>query len=91
MSKIRAKNTKPEKLLRSMLFKLGYRFRIHPKELPGKPDIILPKYKRQFLYTDVFGTIIQNAMKEDCLQRTLNSGKKNLNAISKEIKQILKN
>ncbi len=45
MSKIRGKNTKPEILLRSALFKLGLRFRIHKKELPGKPDIVLPKYK----------------------------------------------
>jgi DNA mismatch endonuclease (patch repair protein) len=45
MSKIRSKNTKPEILLRSALFRLGFRFRIHKKELPGKPDIVLPKYK----------------------------------------------
>lgn len=45
MSKIRSKNTKPEKALRSTLHKLGYRFRIHKKELPGKPDIVLSKFK----------------------------------------------
>jgi len=45
MANIRGKNTKPEILLRSYLFKSGFRFRIHPKELPGKPDIVLPKYK----------------------------------------------
>lgn len=45
MSRIRAKNTKPEVFVRSMLHRMGYRFRIHPKELPGKPDIILPKYQ----------------------------------------------
>ncbi len=44
MSRIRAKNTKPEVSVRSMLHKRGFRFRLHPKELPGKPDIILPKY-----------------------------------------------
>ena len=44
MSKIRSKDTKPERILRSALFKLGYRFRIHRKDLPGKPDIVLPKY-----------------------------------------------
>jgi len=44
MSKIRSKNTKPEKILRSALHNLGYRFRIHKKDLPGKPDIVLPKY-----------------------------------------------
>jgi len=44
MSKIRSKNTKPEMLLRSLLFKEGFRFRIHDKKLAGKPDIVLKKY-----------------------------------------------
>ncbi len=44
MSRIRAKNTKPELFVRSMLHRMGYRFRIHLKGLPGKPDIVLPKY-----------------------------------------------
>jgi DNA mismatch endonuclease, patch repair protein len=44
MSNIRSKNTKPEIILRQTLHKLGYRYRIHVKELPGKPDIVLPKY-----------------------------------------------
>ena len=45
MSRIRSKNTKPEKLLRSLLHREGFRFRIHDARLPGKPDIVLPKYK----------------------------------------------
>ena len=45
MSKIRSKNTKPEMLLRSALHKEGLRFRIHRKDLPGKPDIIFAKQK----------------------------------------------
>ena len=45
MSGIRGKNTKPELLLRSALHALGFRFRIQRKDLPGKPDIVLPKYK----------------------------------------------
>jgi len=45
MGQIRSKNTKPEKILRSALFKAGYRFRVHKVGLPGKPDIVLPKYK----------------------------------------------
>jgi DNA mismatch endonuclease, patch repair protein len=44
MSKIRGENTKPEMILRSALFRKGYRFRVHKKDLPGKPDIVLPKY-----------------------------------------------
>ncbi len=45
MSKIRSKDTKPELVLRKALHRLGYRFRLHVKDLPGKPDIVLPKYK----------------------------------------------
>ncbi len=45
MSKIRGKNTKPEKLLRTSLHQRGFRFRIHRKDLPGKPDIIFPKQR----------------------------------------------
>ena len=45
MSRIRAKNTKPELLVRKFLFSKGFRYRLHDKKLPGKPDIILPKYK----------------------------------------------
>ena len=45
MSRIRSKDTKPEKMLRSRLHMQGYRFRLHHKDLPGKPDIVFPKYK----------------------------------------------
>jgi DNA mismatch endonuclease (patch repair protein) len=44
MSGIRGKNTKPEIQVRRALFKQGYRYRLHVKNLPGKPDIVLPKY-----------------------------------------------
>ena len=44
MSHIRSRNTKPEVALRKALFALGFRFRINDKRLPGKPDIVLPKY-----------------------------------------------
>lgn len=45
MSQIHSKNTKPELITRSILHKLGYRFRLHKKDLPGKPDIVLKKYR----------------------------------------------
>ena len=44
MQKIKSKNTKPELVVRKMLFSKGYRFKIHDKKLPGKPDIVLTKY-----------------------------------------------
>ena len=45
MSRIRSKNTKPEKLVRKYLFAKGFRYRKNDKRYPGKPDIVLPKYK----------------------------------------------
>lgn len=45
MSQIRSKDTKPELIVRKALFAKGFRYRIHDKRLPGKPDIVLPKYK----------------------------------------------
>lgn len=46
MSQIRDKNTKPEIIIRSMVYRLGFRFRLHDKSLPGKPDIVLPRHKK---------------------------------------------
>lgn len=45
MSRIRSKDTRPEKTVRSLLHNMGYRFRLHAKYLPGTPDLVLPKYK----------------------------------------------
>lgn len=45
MSHIRSKNTKPEKMVRQALWHHGFRYRLHVKDLPGRPDIVLPKYK----------------------------------------------
>lgn len=45
MAAIRGRNTKPEMRVRSLLHSLGYRYRLHRIDLPGKPDIVLPKYR----------------------------------------------
>lgn len=45
MSAIRGQDTKPELTVRKMLHQLGYRFRLHRRDLPGTPDIVLPKYR----------------------------------------------
>ena len=45
MANVKGKDTKPEIAVRSLLHRLGYRFRLHRSDLPGKPDIVLPKYK----------------------------------------------
>jgi DNA mismatch endonuclease (patch repair protein) len=46
MQAVRTKNTAPEKLVRSLLHRLGYRFRLHRKDLAGTPDIVLPARRR---------------------------------------------
>lgn len=46
MSHVGGKNTKPELIVRSILHRMGYRFRLHRRDLPGKPDITFPKYKK---------------------------------------------
>lgn len=63
MSKIRSQNTKPEIALRKALFTKGYRYRINDKRLPGKPDIVLPKYKTAIF---VHGCFWHGHEKEDC-------------------------
>lgn len=45
MSRIKGKDTKPEMMVRSFLHTNGFRYKLHDKTLPGKPDIVLPKYK----------------------------------------------
>jgi len=54
MSRIRGENTKPEIIVRSLLHRNGYRFRLHKKDLPGKPDIVLPKHKIVVLVNGCF-------------------------------------
>src|SRR3546814_14701384 len=45
MSGIRGRNTRPEKLVRSALFAAGFRFRLHHRDIPGRPDLVLAKWR----------------------------------------------
>ena len=54
MSRIKGKDTEPEKIVRSILHKNGFRFRLNRKDLPGRPDIVLPKYKTIILVHGCF-------------------------------------
>ena len=45
MRRIKSKNTAPELAVRSLLHRMGFRFRLHDRDLPGHPDIVLPKWK----------------------------------------------
>lgn len=46
MSRIRNRDTKPEKIVRSIVHRLGFRYRLHKKELPGKPDVVLVRHRK---------------------------------------------
>lgn len=46
MSSVKGRDTQPEKTVRRLLHAMGYRFRLHRRDLPGKPDIVLPKYRK---------------------------------------------
>jgi DNA mismatch endonuclease, patch repair protein len=63
MSRIRSKDTRPELLVRSALFEKSFRYRLHDGKLPGKPDIVLPKYKSVIFINVVFGIAIRNVLK----------------------------
>ena len=54
MSGIRAKNTQPELVVRRLLHACGFRFRLHRKDLPGNPDIVLPRYRAVILIQGCF-------------------------------------
>lgn len=54
MSRIKNKDTKPEMLVRKYIFSKGFRYRLHDKRLPGKPDIVLPKLKAVVLIHGCF-------------------------------------
>jgi DNA mismatch endonuclease, patch repair protein len=54
MSRIRGANTKPELAVRSLLHRMGFRYRLHVRTLPGCPDIVLPKYKAVVLVHGCF-------------------------------------
>jgi DNA mismatch endonuclease, patch repair protein len=46
MSKIRGKDTKPELIVRKLVHSLGYRFRLHRRDLPGTPDLVFPRHRK---------------------------------------------
>ena len=46
MGRVKGKDTKPELLVRSLVHRMGFRFRLHRTDLPGKPDIVLPRHRK---------------------------------------------
>lgn len=65
MRLIRNKDTKPEKLLRSALHKLGFRYRLHVKNMPGKPDLVFPTRKKAIFVHGCFWHLHPNIACKD--------------------------
>jgi DNA mismatch endonuclease (patch repair protein) len=73
MRAIRNKNTKPELAVRKYLFKQGYRYRLHPKQLPGKPDLSFPSRKKAIF---IHGCFWHQHSAPDCPIRVVPSSNK---------------
>ena len=95
MSRIRSRDTKPEKLVRSMIHSLGYRFRLHDKKLPGKPDLVLKKHQTAVFVNGCFwhqhpgckkavSPKSNNAYWDPKLAKNVERDKKNIEAIENE-------
>ena len=61
ISRIKGKNTKPEMIVRRFLHANGFRYKLHDRSLPGKPDIVLPKYKTVIFVHGCFGMGMKDA------------------------------
>ena len=92
MSAIKSKNTKPEIAVRKLLHSMGYRFRLHRKDLPGSPDIVLPKYKTVIFVHGCFWHRHKNCKyastpktRKEFWENKFNSNKKRDQKIQKEI------
>lgn len=89
MAKISSKDTKPEILARKLLFAEGFRFRKNDKKLPGKPDIVLPKYKTAVFVHGCFWHGHQGCKKSKLPETRKEFWKKKINAnIERDKKNI---
>lgn len=87
MSKISSKDTKPEILVRKFLFSKGFRYRINVKTLPGKPDIVLPKYKTIIFVNGCFWHG-HNCKRENYHPQIQISGRKKYQTTNREMPKI---
>ncbi len=92
MSKIKSKNTSPELTLRKALHKLGYRYRLHVKNLPGKPDLVFPKLKKVVFVHGCFWHLHKNC-RDGTIPKTRheywkNKLERNVERDKKHIKQL---
>ena len=87
MSHIRSKATKPEMLVRKWLWAHGYRYRLNVKSVPGKPDIVMRKYRTAIFVNGCFGTDTKAAPSLYCPKAIPISGRQKLNTTEHETKR----
>lgn len=95
MSRVRGSDTKPEMLVRSLVFSMGFRFRLHRRDLPGTPDIVLPRLKKIIFVHGCFwhghkGCSRSKRPKtnEEFWKKKLDKNKRRDNRYRKELKQM---
>ena len=88
MSRVKSKNTTPERVVRSLVHSLGFRFRIHRKDIPGDPDPFLPDFVPLFSCTAAFGTVTPTVPRPPCPRLEQSFGRRNFSATSNETKKI---
>ena len=91
MSRVRSKDTKPELIVRSSLHKMGYRFRLHVKQLPGNPDVVLPRYRAVIFVHGCFWHGHEGCPRAKRPSSNKKFGLRNLRKILNVIKKIKKN
>jgi len=90
MSKIKAKDTVPELTVRSVLHKMGYRYRLHDKDLPSKPDIVLRKHKVIFFVNGCFWHQHPNCRRASMPKSNLNYWKPKLQRNVERFEEVAK-
>ena len=94
MSSIRGKNTKPELMIRKAFHARGFRYRLHAKDLPGKPDLVFPKYRAVIMINGCFWHRHECSMFHwpksnrkfwrEKLERNARNDRKNIDALMRE-------
>jgi hypothetical protein len=89
MGRVRSKNSRPELVVRRLVFSLGYRYRLHDRRLPGCPDSVFREEVKSFLCTDVSGIAILIAPWRACRNRGSTSGNPNSKLTSRGIEKTI--
>lgn len=85
MSKVSGNNTKPEIIVRRLIHSMGFRYRLHYKKLPGKPDIVFPKKKKVIFVHGCFGMDMKGVKNQKDRLQIVIFGIKKLNKLLSEI------